>query len=566
MDAHWGTRGIVMKIAGLDIGTTGCKCTVFDRDGACLGKAYRDYPVKRVVSGHEVDVAAIMDGVYGVLAEMAGQYPDISGIGVTSFGETFVLTDGAGQPLHTAMLYTDPRGEAECSRLKEAVGERRIAEITGLRPHEMYSISKLMWMRTNCPDIYEKAACIFLMEDYVVYHLTGKRQIDYSLATRTMAFHIRELDWSSEILEAAGIERERLSVPVPTGTDAGVILAEAALRTGLSPKTHIVSVSHDQVAAAVGAGAFDGDVAVDGAGTVECVTPIFDSLPDIDVMYKGYFSIVPYVIPGKYVAYAFSYTGGALLQWCTDTLAKKEKELAEKEHISANEYLEKRYMEERSNDKFSQKAGADRKVAMERISDTDVADKRAAERRETEKPENENIEMEKSKAAGEKTGEDPTGLLVLPHFAGTATPYMDTGSKGAILGLTAATTTADIYRACMEGVVYEMYLNVKALQGSGIRFTRMHATGGGARSAEWMQMKADMLNVPITALKTADAGTVGSAMLTGIAVGIFADLEDAAAHMVEKAQEYYPRREMHEKYLQVFERYEKVYEAVRPLV
>lgn len=498
-----------MKIAGLDIGTTGCKCTVFDADGACLGKAYRDYPVKREAKGHEVDVSAIMDGVYEVLAEMAGQYPDIGGIGVTSFGETFVLTDGAGQPLHMAMLYTDSRGGAECDRLKERIGERRIAEITGLRPHEMYSISKLMWMKENCADIYGKAAYVFLMEDYVVYHLTGRRQIDYSLATRTMAFDIRKLDWSSEILEAAGVSRQMLSEPVPTGTDAGTIRQEAAGRTGLSRETHVVSVSHDQVAAAVGAGAFDGSVAVDGAGTVECVTPIFDSLPDMDVMYNGYFAIVPYVIPGKYAAYAFSYTGGALLQWCTDTLAKREKELAKEEGISVNEYLEGQYRRERLS---------------------------------------------------------PTGLLVLPHFAGAATPYMDTGSRGAILGLTASTTTADLYRACMEGVVYEMYLNVKALQGSGICFTRMHATGGGARSAEWMQMKADMLNMPITALKTVDAGTVGSAMLTGIAIGVFADLGDAAGHMVEKTQEFYPRHDMHEKYLQIFERYEKVYRAVRPLV
>ncbi len=513
-----------MKIAGLDIGTTGCKCTVFDGKGNYLGKAYRDYPVKRAVSGHEVDVSAIMDGVYEVLSEMAARYPDIGGIGITSFGETFVLTDGAGQPLHTAFLYTDPRGGAECSRLKEAVGERRIAEITGLRPHEMYSISKLMWMRANCPEVYRKSAYVFLMEDYVVYHLTGKRQIDYSLATRTMAFDITGLDWSMEILEAAGIEREKLSTPVPTGTDAGTIQADAARRTGLSPGTHIVSVSHDQVAAAVGAGALDGAVAVDGAGTVECVTPIFDSLPDIDVMYNGYFSIVPYVVPGKYAAYAFSYTGGALMQWCVDNLAKKEKELAKEAGISVNAYLERQYRQEHGRDAIRQ---GTEKLGLE---------------------------------------DCPTGLLVLPHFAGAATPYMDTGSKGAILGLTAADTIADIYRACMEGVAYEMYLNVKALQGSGIHFTRMHATGGGAHSAEWMQMKADMLNIPITALKTVDAGTVGSAMLTGIATGMFADLEDAAVHMVEKAQEYYPRAGMHEKYLQVFERYEKVYRAVRPLV
>lgn len=152
----------------------------------------------------------------------------------------------------------------------------------------------------------------------------------------------------------------------------------------------------------------------------------------MEVMTAGNYAVVPYVIPGKYVCYAFSYTGGALIQWCVDTMAKKEKETARKQGVSVNELLE-------------------------------------------------------------RESESPTGLLVLPHFAGAATPYMDTESKGAVLGLTTATTAADIYRGCMEGVVYEMVLNLESLRGSGIHFQMLHATGGGARSAEWMQMKADML-------------------------------------------------------------------------
>lgn len=505
-----------MKIAGLDIGTTGCKCTVFDEKGEMLGKAYRNYPVKRAVSGHEVDISAIMDGVYACLEEAAEYYPDIAGIGITSFGETFVMTDVEGKPLHTAMLYTDPRGKEECRKLSEVLGEKEIAKITGLRPHEMYSISKIMWIKEHEASVYDKAAYIFLMEDYVVYHLTGKRQIDYSLATRTMAFDIRNLNWSREIFDAAGIDMLKMSVPVQTGTDAGRITKLVAEKTGLSEDVHIVSVSHDQVAAAVGAGAFDSSVAVDGAGTVECLTPIYDEIPDVDIMYQGYFSIVPYVVPGKYVAYAFSYTGGALMQWCTETLAKKEKELAAAEGISVNEYLEKEY-------------------AHITASDHSLED-------------------------------SPSGLLVLPHFAGAATPYMDTGAKGAILGLTTDTSAAEIYRGCMEGVVYEMYLNLKALEGSGIGFHKLHATGGGAASREWTQMKADVLGLPVTSLKTSDAGTVGCAMLTGIAIGVVADLEDAASHMVEKTQTYEPRREMHEKYMKIYKRYEKLYEAVRPLV
>lgn len=522
-----------MKIAGLDIGTTGCKCTVFDEQGKQLNKAYRDYPVTRQVSGHEIDVSAVMKAVNQVIYEMTLEYPDIAGIGVTSFGETFVLTDEGGKPLHPAMLYTDPRGAEECKQLVDRIGARCIANITGLRPHEMYSISKMMWIRDHHPDIYKKAKHIFLMEDYVVFHLTGKAQIDYSLATRTMAFDIHTLQWSDEIFEAAGIEQSLMSEVVATGTAAGKVTTEASIATGLSREAMVVSISHDQVAAAVGAGAFDGDTAVDGAGTVECLTPIYDSVPDIDVMYQGYYSVVPYVIPGQYVAYAFSYTGGALMQWCVDTLAKKEKLSAGKLRESANTLLEREYAMKLWSE--NQPKGCEYSLDRKQL---------------------EQVVLE----AG------PSGLLVLPHFAGAATPYMDTGSKGAILGLTTETTTAEIYRGCMEGVVYEMYLNMQMLKGSGVHFTKMRATGGGAHSKVWMQMKADVLGLPITALETVDAGTVGSAMLTGIAIGLFQDLEDAASHMVEKTETYQPRQKMHEVYMQIYTRYEKVYQAVRPLM
>ena len=455
---------------------------------------------------------------------MAARFPDIAGLGVTSFGETFVLTDAEGNPLHPAMLYTDPRGAEECRELKEKLGEKKIAHITGLRPHEMYSISKLMWMKKHQPEIYKKARHVFLMEDYVVFHLTRKAQIDYSLASRTMAFDICGLDWSDQILEAAGIDRELFSACVPTGSIAGTIRPEVVAKTGLQEKVKIVSVSHDQVAAAVGAGAFDAKVAVDGAGTVECLTPIYAEMPDIDKMFDGYFSVVPYVFPGTYVAYAFSYTGGALMQWCVETFAGEKQGRADEKGISVNELLEQEYQEKHSE-------GSDGH----------------------------------SKDLGGHT-EGPSGMLVLPHFAGAATPYMDTGSKGAILGLTTASTAADIYRGCMEGVSYEMYLNYRALAGSGIRFEKLNATGGGAHSAVWMQMKADVLNLPITALKTVDAGTVGSAMLTGVATGMFRDLKEAAERMVEETVTYKPRQEMHEKYMRVYKRYRKVYDAVRPLM
>jgi xylulokinase len=320
-----------------------------------------------------------------------------------------------------------------------------------------------------------------------------------------MAFDINKLNWSDEILSSAGVDIKLFSPPVPAGTLAGPLKPEIAERTGLSTELKIVTVSHDQVAAAVGAGAFSSDVAVDGAGSVECITPVYDSLPDLDVMYEGNYAVVPYVIPGKYVCYAFSYAGGALVQWCVDQFAKQETILAKEEGVSVHKYLE-------------------RKSAS------------------------------------------PTGLLFLPHITGAATPYMDGGSRGAILGLRIEHGIADIYRASMEGVAYEMALNMRYLKKSGVNFRVLYATGGGAVSREWVQMKADVLDIPIVSLAAAEAGTVGSAMLTGIAIGVYKNLDDAAAFMVEKTETFTPNAEKHGKYMEVYRRYEKLYDAVRPLM
>lgn len=488
-------------VAGLDIGTTACKCTAFDPEGKVLAVCRREYSL---LSQNEVDALLILQAVKEVLREIAAQCPQIEGIGVTSFGESFVAADGKGLPLCPVMLYTDPRGQEECTQLTKQVGRERITRITGLAPHEMYSLPKMMWLKKNAPNLWSKVRHLFLMEDFIVYHLTGKAQIDYSLACRTLAFDLSILDWNADLLAATGIDSALLSEPVKTGSIAGTLLPRISQETGLRADTRIVSVSHDQLAAAVGAGAFAPNTAVDGAGTVQCLTPIFNQLPDLTVMAENAYCIVPYVIPGSFVSYAFSYTGGALLQWFTENFCKEEARLAGAQGVNA-------YMEG-------------------------------------------------------LCPADPTGLLVLPHFAGAATPYMDTGSRGAILGLSTGTTLPQLYRGCMEGVSYEMYLNYRRLKDCGIDFDRIYATGGGARSPLWMQMKADLFLKPVTALETADAGTVGSAMLTAVAVGLFPSLEAAAEKLVRPLHTYTPNLASHERYMNYFERYSAVYAAVRPLM
>ena len=496
-----------MLLAGLDIGTTGCKITLYHSKGECLGRIYRNYPIARTAEEHEVDSVLIWQAVRELLTEAATRYPEISGIGVTSFGETFVLLDENDCPIRYSMLYTDPRGAAECAVLCETIGHERLAEITGVNPHPMYSIAKLMWIKSNRPEMYAATRRVCLMADFIVYQLTGTAQIDYSFSARTMAFDIRRLNWSDEIFDAAGIDKAMFSTPVPTGVSAGTLKPNLAVELGLNPETIIISAGHDQVAAAVGSGVFDAGVAVDGAGTVECITPVFEGIPVGNGMLDGNYAIVPYIESGKYVCYAFSYTGGALVQWFVENLAGYAATDAAQAGTSIYEQLK----------------------AREPLS-------------------------------------NPTGLLVLPHFAGAATPYMDYGSKGAIVGLTISTTQQDIFCGIMEGVCYEMLLNMRRLEQAGVPFGSLRATGGGAKNSVWMQMKADVLGVPVTALRSSEAGGCGAAMMAGVAVGLFSDIKEAAKSMIAERETYQPRTEMHQKYLAVYERYEKLYCAVRPLV
>ena len=484
-----------MIIGGLDVGTTGCKLTAYDDKGNFIYNSYKEYEVSRKCGEHEIEATVIFDAVCHVIKDTA-KHCELEAMGVTTFGETFTVLDGDDNVLLPSMLYTDPRGGEECKELCTAFGEEKLTYISGVKPHQMYSLPKIMWIKKNLPEIYAKAKHILLMEDYIVYKLTGNACIDYSLAARTMALDIRKKCWSDQILDAAGVDKSLLSVPVPAFNVAGEIKADIAEILGLRNSVKIVNGSHDQVAAAVGAGVFEVGQAVDGTGTVECVTPVFDSVPECEALYDEGYSVVPYIFDGTYVCYALSFTGGATLKWFRDNFSK-DKSYAELDAL---------------------------------------------------------------------VNEDPTGIMILPHFAGAANPYMDNGSKAAMMGLTLEHTDADIYKALMEGVTYEIMTNIEHLESFGIKPKKLFATGGGAMSDVWLQIKADILNRPVTALLAKEAGTCGTCMMTGVAVGIYKDLYEAKSVFVKEKKTFIPNVKKVEKYRKIYNAYKNIYNAVRPII
>ena len=480
-----------MKLGGIDVGTTGCKLTVYNEKGEFLHKSYREYEVSRNSGEHEIDGETILKGVKSIIKETTSVVGNIDAMGITSFGETFVMLDKNDNVLLPSMLYTDPRGTDEAKLFDEDV----VVKIAGVKPHSMYSLPKLMWILKNKPDVYEKTEKILLFEDYIVYMLTGKAQIDYSLAARTMGLDIKNLVWSKELFEFAGIDTNKMSELVPTGTVAGNVKDELLSELGLT-HTVIVSGCHDQIATTVGSGVFEPGDAVDGTGTVECVIPVFDTIPENKEIYDDCYSVVPYIEKGKYVCYALSFTGGAAIKWFRDNFAK-DLSYAQLDSMIDN---------------------------------------------------------------------TPGDILLLPHFAGAANPYMDSFSKAAFVGITLETTMSDMYKAVMEGVTYEMLLNLNHLKKGKILPNKLYATGGGALSPVWLQMKANILGIPVTSLEAEEVGAAGTIMLTGVAVNAFENLKEAAKIMVKPKKTYYPDIEKNKVHLNVYKKYEKLYNAVRPLV
>jgi len=495
-----------MLIAGIDIGTSGCKCTIYDKDGSFQSEAYKEYFASITEEGHLLDGKTVWESVKEVVSKAAKDVGEINAIGVTSFGEAVVLLDENDEPLIDSFLYTDPRGQEECNELIDKFGISYINNSTGLNPGPMYSICKLMWIKNNEPHIFEKCKRIMLFEDYIVYMLSGISQIDYSLAARTMVFDINKLQWNKEMLDFAGIDIDKLPKVVPIGSKAGCIKEEMASELGINKDAIIVSGCHDQIAASIGTGINEVGMAVDGTGTVECITTVFDlDSEDVnkDLLFKGNYAFVPYT-NNKYAVFAVSFTGGSLLKWYRDKIAYMEAKEANKEGKSPYEVY--------------------------------------------------NSKLDK---------ENPTGLLALPYFAGSGTPYMDTEAKGAIVGLTLQTPSSAIYQALMEGVTYEMRLNIEKLKEAGIEIDTIRATGGGAKSPFWLQMKADILQKPVASLGDAQTGTLGCVMLASVACGIYSSLEEASKIFINIKEVYYPNEEKSKKYNQYYDKYKNLYKAIK---
>ena len=157
----------------------------------------------------------------------------------------------------------------------------------------------------------------------------------------------------------------------------------------------------------------------------------------------------------------------------------------------------------------------------------------------------------------EKNGE-PSGLLILPHFAGSGTPHLDFESKGIIAGLSLGTTKEDIFKAILESTAYEMRQNLSIMEKCGVRADHIRCIGGGAKSPLWLQIKSDVTGLPITSMAVSEAGCYGAAMIAayGSSAGGLAALADSWAEEIKTYEPHMGKKRIYDEY---FEKYRKLY-------
>jgi len=493
-----------MSLLAVDIGSSTCKAVVFDTDGQMLADHSISYaPNLRRPSFAEMDAERFWNAVCLACRNAARDVKDpVRAISLSSHGETFVALDSSGQPLACAILNQDIRAVRESAACEQTIGRERLFQITGLFAHPMYPIPKILWLRSHEPELFRRTNCFVTLIGYVLDRMGLPAYVDYSLASRFLAFDIRKRAWSDEILSAMELDKAKLPAAVPAGTVAGRLNSELSAQLGVKSGTPVILGGHDQPCGALGAGVIGDGRVSDSIGTYECLLAASDS-PSLNVKaLEASLNSYCHVVPGKFVTVAY-FPSGIMVKWFHDLL-------------------------------YSTGSG---EVCPDPVVQEFEANYRSLETR---------------------APKGPTGLSITPHLIGTCNPEFNPRARAMIAGLGPGTGRSHIYKGILEGLACELAILTEVLRQAVGQFEDIYVTGGGARSALGLELRAALTGCRLHVMRRQEAVCLGTAMLAGIAVGEYADVNQAIAALVRESAVLVPDQAVSSSYRDQLARYKRL--------
>ena len=463
-------------IMALDLGTTSCRCIIFDKNGRICSAAQKEFtqyfPQPGWVEHDAEEIWATQTGLmYEAMSKIDITINEIAGIGITNQRETTVLWDKeTGRPVHKAIVWQCRRTAGYCDELKKLGMGEFFRSKTGLVLDAYFSATKLRWLLDNAAGARERAEKGELLfgtvDSWIIWKLTGGKVhvTDYSNASRTMLFNIHTLKWDEEILRVLKIPQQILPEVKPSSHVYGYTDSKLFGR-----EVPIAGAGGDQQCALFGQTCFGRGEVKNTYGTGGFMLMNTGTAPVNS--HNGLVTTIAWGVDDK-VEYALEgsiFVAGAAVQWLRDELGLI-RDAAESEVLA-------------------------------------------------------------------KSVPDANGCYVVPAFVGLGAPYWDQYARGAIVGLTRGVNRNHIVRATLESIAYQVNDVLMSMQeDSGMPITSLRVDGGACDNDFLMQFQADILNTSVVRPYCIETTAMGAAYLAGLAVGYWRSKEEILANHVIAAE------------------------------
>lgn len=491
-------------LAGIDVGTTGARCVVFDCKGRALGGAYREYGAIYPKPGWvdqdpELLIEKTMEACQAAVADSGIKPEAIASIGFSTQRSVTGPVDGDGKPVRPMISWQDARTADEVAEIARLIDPGEYQAISGLPLGTTWIITKLLWMRNNEPELYEKSAKFTQNQDLILKAFGAD---GFFTDIPDMAFSgvwdVKEVRWNERLLELFDVDSERFGTPTPAGTQVGELPAAVAQKTGFAAGTPLCLGAGDQNCSVLGMGAIQPGMATVTLGTAGLAILTVDKpVPGFDGV-----MVTNHVVPGLWEVEGLSNAAAAAYRWYRDTVGTLELE------------------------------------------------------RETQSGENA-YEALNGLAAQAVPGS--RGLLFLPYLATAGSPRWNPNARAAFIGMSLAHGRPELTRSVMEGVALEMRDMMDSWLQQGLDVEVLRLGGGATRSQLWNQIQADVYGRPAQVLREGESTVLGAALLGGVGAGLFGSIEEGVEAMVHVAGEIEPSAENHRIYEEMYAAYVDAY-------
>jgi xylulokinase len=310
-------------VLGLDVSTTATKAVLIDEAGAVAGVGVAGYPLstpRPLWSEQEPDLwwDGTCSAIRSVLASSGVDPGDVVAVGPAGQMHGAVLLDASDVSVRPAILWNDQRTAAACDEIRAAVGREHLVRVTGNDALTGFTAPKLVWVRDNEPQHWDRVRHVLLPKDYVRLRLTGEHATDKADGAGTQLFDLRRRDWSDEILAALGIDRAWMPATYEGPVVTGRVSVSGAAATGLLEGTPVVGGGGDQAANAVGVGAVDEGTMALSLGTSGVIfaatrTPVVEP--------EGRVHAFCHAVPQRWHLMSVMLSAAGSLRWWRDTVA-----------------------------------------------------------------------------------------------------------------------------------------------------------------------------------------------------------------------------------------------------